>query len=578
MPHGPTLLSSSSTDPSEQELAELRARLQDAEATLRAIRSGEVDAISVDTPKGLKVFTLEGAEHPYRTLIETMNEGAAMVSSDGTIVYCNQRLADMLKLDLHAVIGSPFPDHFAGDDREKIARALPSTPEEAIRSRARLIAADGNLVPVNVALRIIADSDSPKLATVVSDLSEVMAVQDELETYRRHLEQLVAARTTELTRTNRALRTLGLGNEMMVRANDENQLLNDMCRAIIGAGDYRMVWIGKAESDDARSVHPVAWAGDVGDYLERAAITWADEPHGRGPTGCAIRTGQPQKGRLFEYDNSMGPWRAAAIEKGFAATAAFPVAFGRNYSGALTIYSSESDAFGPGELTVLSQLADDLGYAIQSLRSRHERDDAIERWRRSLDRTVAAIANTLELRDHYTAGHQRRVAQLATAIAEALGVSEDDVRGIELAAKIHDVGKINLPTEILSKPGKLHDLEFDLIKGHAEAGYRILKDIDFPWPIADMVRQHHERLDGSGYPLGLDGEKILRGSRILAVADVVEAMMSRRPYRVELGIDAALGEIEKGKGRLYDAAAVDACIALFRGGGFRFSSAEAPRS
>ena len=193
-----------------------------------------------------------------------------------------------------------------------------------------------------------------------------------------------------------------------------------------------------------------------------------------------------------------------------------------------------------------------------------------KRWRASLEATVGAIANTVEMRDPYTAGHQQRVARLAVAIARELHLPEEQIEGLYLAGIVHDVGKIDIPAEILNKPGKLSKLQYQLIQGHAEAGYDIVKGVDFPWPIAEMVRQHHERLDGSGYPQGLKGEAILPEAKILAVADVVESMMSHRPYRASLGIEAALAEIEEGKGRLYDPAAVEACTALFRENGFTF--------
>ena len=205
-------------------------------------------------------------------------------------------------------------------------------------------------------------------------------------------------------------------------------------------------------------------------------------------------------------------------------------------------------------------------------RWRAERQLAVqeERWRKSLEATVAAIASTVEMRDPYTAGHQRRVAALAAAIARALDLPPDEAHGLYLAGLIHDVGKITIPAEILSKPGVLSPIERQLVEAHAEAGYDILKGIDFPWPIAETVRQHHERLDGSGYPRRLEGEAILPGARIIAVADVVESMMSHRPYRPALGVAAALAEIEAGSGRIYDAAAAAACAALFRGERFRF--------
>jgi putative nucleotidyltransferase with HDIG domain len=170
----------------------------------------------------------------------------------------------------------------------------------------------------------------------------------------------------------------------------------------------------------------------------------------------------------------------------------------------------------------------------------------------------------VEARDPYTAGHQRRVAALATAIAQEMDLPEEQINGIHLAAIIHDLGKIQIPAEILSKPSKLSDIEFMLIKQHPQAGYDILKDVKFPWPIAEVILQHHERMDGSGYPQGLKSEQILLESKIMAVADVVEAMSSHRPYRAGLGIEAALDEIILGRGTRYDPQVADACVALFQ--------------
>jgi PAS domain S-box-containing protein len=195
--------------------------------------------------------------------------------------------------------------------------------------------------------------------------------------------------------------------------------------------------------------------------------------------------------------------------------------------------------------------------------------ESTERTKKALGATVQAIAVTVETRDPYTAGHQRRVADLARAIATEMNLPTEQIDGIRMAAAIHDLGKISVPAEILSKPTKLTNLEFSLIKTHAQSGYDILKDIEFPWPIARMVLEHHERMNGSGYPNGLTGDNILLESGILMVADVVEAMASHRPYRPSRGIEAALEEIEKNKGTLYDAAAVDACLRLFREKGYQ---------
>lgn len=190
----------------------------------------------------------------------------------------------------------------------------------------------------------------------------------------------------------------------------------------------------------------------------------------------------------------------------------------------------------------------------------------------SLLDSITALAAIVEMRDPYTAGHQRRTAQLAIAIAKELQLPAEQVEGIHLAGVVHDVGKIRVPAEILTKPGKLTGLEFSIIKEHAQSGYEILSNIDFPWPIAEIVLQHHERLDGSGYPRALDNGKTLLEAKILAVADVVESMMSHRPYRPALGIDSALDNIALNKGTLFDSAVVEACIRLFREQDFTFSA------
>lgn len=184
--------------------------------------------------------------------------------------------------------------------------------------------------------------------------------------------------------------------------------------------------------------------------------------------------------------------------------------------------------------------------------------------RATLINAIEVLAATTEMRDPYTAGHQRRTAQIARKIGQELGLAEERLMGLCLAGAVHDVGKIRVPMEILNRPGRLSETEFLLIKEHVRAGYDILKAIDFPWPIADIILQHHERLDGSGYPQGLAGNEILFEAKILAVADVMESVMSHRPYRAALGVEAALREILNKRGRAFDEEVVDTCVKLFR--------------
>jgi PAS domain S-box-containing protein/putative nucleotidyltransferase with HDIG domain len=201
--------------------------------------------------------------------------------------------------------------------------------------------------------------------------------------------------------------------------------------------------------------------------------------------------------------------------------------------------------------------------------SREQIETTLNDLRKALGGTIEAMALTVETRDPYTAGHQRRVSNLARGIATEMGVSEAQIQGIRMAGVIHDIGKISVPGEILSKPGNISQNELGIIREHPQVGYNILKTVDFPWPIAQIVLQHHERMDGSGYPNGILGENILLEARILAVADVVEAMASHRPYRAALGINLALNEILKNRGSFYDPKVVDACLRLFNEKGYR---------
>ncbi|MBU4580940.1 MAG: HD domain-containing protein [Proteobacteria bacterium] len=204
-------------------------------------------------------------------------------------------------------------------------------------------------------------------------------------------------------------------------------------------------------------------------------------------------------------------------------------------------------------------------------RAKEELQQTLESLRKAVGTTIQVMVSAVETRDPYTAGHQVRSANLARTMADEMGLPQEKIDGIRVAGSIHDIGKLSIPAEILSKPTKLSEIEFSLIKEHARQGYEILRNVESPWPLAEMVYQHHERMDGSGYPRGLKGEEILIEARILAVSDVVESMASHRPYRAGLGINAALEEIEKNRGTLYDEAVADACLRLFREKGYRFA-------
>jgi PAS domain S-box-containing protein len=219
-----------------------------------------------------------------------------------------------------------------------------------------------------------------------------------------------------------------------------------------------------------------------------------------------------------------------------------------------------------GEILYLEGLIEDI-----TVRKHAEKQlqQTLESLRKSFGATVQVMVSAIESRDPYTSGHQNRAAELARAIATEMGLAQDIIEGIRMAGSIHDIGKISIPAEILSKPTKLTEIEYSIIKVHAQKGYEMLKDIESPWPLAQIVYQHHERMDGSGYPQGLKGDEIITEARIMAVADVVEAMASHRPYRTALGIEAALAEIEQNKGTHYDNTVAHACLRLFREKGYQ---------
>lgn len=383
-----------------------------------------------------------------------------------------------------------------------------------------------------------------------------------------------------LNHANRALATVSAVNRKLVYATEENELLQAICQAIVEQRGYRMAWVGYAQQDADKTIKIMAHAGYDEGYLDGMRISWAENERGMGPTGRVIRNGTTQLCQDFANDPRHLPWRDAALQRGYAASIALPLAdnSGKVF-GALTVYAEEVNAFTPVEVDLLEEMADDLAFGVRTIHTRHERDLALEKSRHylaqlqsSLEDTVRAIAGIVELRDPYTAGHQVRVAGLATAIARQMGLSDEQVQCIHLGSIVHDLGKIKIPAEILSKPGRLSDIEYQFIKAHAQAGYDILKDISFPWPIAQMALQHHERVDGTGYPQGLKGDAFMLEARILGVADVVEAMSSHRPYRAALGTEAALEEISKHRGSYFDPKVVDACLTLFRDNGFAFKT------
>ncbi len=541
--------------PSRMEVVRLNLELQNEIARRKQVES---DLLTLN--QQLEVRVSERAEEvKYKNILletqqESSLEGILLVDQDLKIISCNHQFIDMFHIPqelIKAGEDGPLLDFVTRQvDHPDVflarIRYLYAHPTEKGSDEVRL--KDG---------RSIDRYSAPVIGSDGRYYGRVWYFRDITE-------RLHAGEVQE--RSNRALRTLSACNEALVHAGNETELLNAICRIIVEKGGYRMAWVGFPVHDLAKSVQAVAHYGEEHGYLASAEISWANTAIGRGPAGTTIRSGETQISHSNQDNPAVEPWREELIKHGFLSSITLPLKNAAGVLGVLGIYAAVTNAFDEAEVQLLHELAEDLAFGIETLRTRYDHLHHQELLRQSLEDSVKAIAGTVEARDPYTSGHQLRVGHLASAIGREMKLPEESIRGIELAGSIHDLGKISIPAEILSKPSRLTNIERALVRQHAQSGYDILKDINYPWPIATMVLQHHERMDGSGYPQGLKGEQILQGSRILAVADVVESMSSHRPYRPAFGIEAAIKEIEGGRSTLYDAEVVDACLRLFREG------------
>ena len=355
-------------------------------------------------------------------------------------------------------------------------------------------------------------------------------------------------------------------NAALARTDREDALLTEICESAVNAGGYLLAWYGRVVAEGGFQITAIASAGTSTEYLDRLRLAW--EEHALGFPQANLANGA--QGPVFANDiftdevfadDVFAPWKAKASEYGIRSLAAIPVFVSGEVDGFLTIYSGDVHVFDLTSMSILETLCQHIGLGLEKFRSAARIND-------SLGGTVRVLTRALEARDPYTAGHQSAVAELAEQVAIRLGLDDDQVQGIRLASLVHDIGKIGVPTELLMKPGPLRTAERDLIREHAAIGEEVLSTIDFPWPIASMVGQHHERCDGSGYPRGLLAADTLLGSRILAVADVTEAMSRHRPYRASLGLEATVEFLRAERGTLFDTDVVDAAVTLIQDGSF----------
>jgi putative nucleotidyltransferase with HDIG domain len=379
----------------------------------------------------------------------------------------------------------------------------------------------------------------------------------------------------ELEKRSWALSALSAAAAALARANSTDMLIAEVCDAITSQSPYLLAWVGKAEDDKEKTIKVLGGAGTALDYIEKIAVSWSDQHvTGLGPAGLAVRSNQITIVADTEVDPGFIVWQDLARKYGIRSAIACPIADGAGHPfGALVVYSAVPNAFGSEEAKLFDSLAHELSFGLRAIERQQQLDEQIhekelvqERLAGALKATIEAMSRTMEWRDPYTAGHQKRVALISAAIAKKLGLNNEQIEALYMAAMVHDLGKVAVPAEILTKPSRLTDLEMKMVQGHAESGYQILKDIPFPYPIAEMVYQHHERLDGSGYPRGLAGDAICLEARILAIADTIEAMATHRPYRPGKGLSMAMSEVMVEAGSKLDQRIADAAFELYEDG------------
>ncbi len=465
------------------------------------------------------------------------------VGKDGTVLYANEASPSLLNV-WGCQVSQLLPDYW----REFILDVLSS--------------GSSKITEVKVEDRVLSLTFAPVVDTGYVNIYglDITERKRAEEGVQRHLEQIEALR--EIDRA--IISTLDLAEVLDIILEELERVIPYHSVAIFLLSD------GTAKVAAARGHPDVARALGVSFRVQDDALV-AELMQGKRPLVLA----DAQADERFLARGATGYVRSwigvPLIAKGKAV-------------GFLTIDHREPGVYGEESVEIAEAFAGQVAIAIENARLYEEAQrELAERKRaeeglrqsygqlqRTLEGTVNVLVSTIEMKDPYTAGHQRRATQLACAIARVVGLAEEQVEGIRMAGLIHDIGKITVPAEILSKPGQLNDLEWGMIKAHPQVGYDILKTVEFPWPVAQIVLQHHERMDGSGYPEGLSAEEIIVEARILGVADVIEAMASFRPYRPARGLDKALEEISQNRGILYDPEVVDVCLKVFTEDRFKF--------
>jgi PAS domain S-box-containing protein len=499
-------------------------------------------------------------EARYRGLLEAAPDGMVVVDQGAEIVLLNAqaekqfgyRRDELLGQKVTNIIPEGFAERLIADGTRTAAEALAQQIGTGIELIGRR--KDGSEFPIEIMLSPLEYDEGILVTAAVRDIT--------VKKEREH----------RLKAQNWALSAYAGAALALAPARNSQDLLRAVCEAITRESIYVLAWVGIAEDGPDKLVRIAAATGSAVSFLDGLHLSWAeDEQTGKAAMGVCIRTGKMQNMFDSETSETYAPWRERSRQHGIRSVVCIPLLVENGWRGVLIIYAARPNAFEAPAIEVFQHLAEQIVHAAHALDQGlaiRAGEIVLANMQRQLTEAlsamVAPMVAAMEMRDPYTAGHESRVADIAVAIGKEMGWPEERLHGLYVAAQVHDIGKISIPAEILTKPTTLTAGELALIHEHPGTGYTILKNIPFPWPIAEIVHQHHERLDGSGYPQGLKGDAILPEAKVLAVADFVEAMGSHRPYRPAAKLKIVLKQIETEAGSKLDAEAVQVCAALFR--------------
>lgn len=499
------------------------------------------------------------SEKRLQQVLASSPDAITVTDVNGRITECNRRTAELHGFPTEAeVIGRNAFDSIAPEDRERARKNLEKTLEQGFVRDVEYtcIAEGGRAFPAELSASTITNSRGEVVGfvAVTRDVSDRHEARERLK-HRLEFEEVVASASSKLANMS------------------PGELDSAIRETLASAGrflsvDRCVVYAVSGDGERIRRTHDWCADGVEPETDETADLPWNDLSWGQE---------QLRSSDYFAISSvaDLPPKASAEKEKllaqGVQAVIAVPIVAGGSPIGLLGASMHRSErVWTPEAITLLRILGEMIGNTQARNRAAATCEISLERTGEAMEGAVHALSRLAEVRDPYTAGHQQRVAELARAIAREMGLTDERAKGIHMASLLHDIGKIHVPGEILSKPGLLDDLERDIIRTHPKVGYDILYPVKFPWPVAEVALEHHERLDGSGYPQGLSGDEISLEARIVAVADIVEAMSTHRPHRPALSLDAAIAEISRNRGTLYDPEVVDACLKLLAEKRFRF--------